>query len=68
MLPVTKSMQNLAQEQLGAVALRVVEEVVWRGLFDDFTLVHEDHPVCHGAGKAHFVGYAEHGQDRKSVV
>jgi hypothetical protein len=33
-----------AQEQLGAVALPVVEEVVRRGLLDNFTLVHENHP------------------------
>ena len=54
-------MQDLAQEQLGAIILWVVEEVVRRGLFDDFALVHEDHAVGHGAGEAHFVGHADHG-------
>src|SRR5450830_127347 len=54
-------MQDLAQEQLGPIVLRVIEEVVRRGLFDDFALVHEDHAVRHGTGEAHFVGYAEHG-------
>ena len=53
-----RSMQNLAQEQLGPVILRVVEEVIGRRLFHDLALVHEDHAVGHGARKAHFVGDA----------
>ena len=39
------SMQNLTEEQLRTITLRVVEEVVRRGLFDDFAFVHEDHAV-----------------------
>ena len=55
------SMQNLIQEQFGPIVLRVVEEVIWRGLLDYFTLVHKDHPIGHSPGKAHFMGHAEHG-------
>ena len=50
-----ESMQNLIQEQFCPVILRVVEEVIRGRLFNDFTLIHENHPVGHGAGKAHFV-------------
>ena len=37
--------QNLAQEHLRAVDLRVVEEVVRIVLFDDLAAVHEDHTI-----------------------
>nr|GEY82994.1 hypothetical protein [Tanacetum cinerariifolium] len=52
---------DLAEEQPRTVTLRVIEEVVRRGLFDDLALVHEDHAVRHRARKTHFVGHAEHG-------
>ena len=37
------------------------EEVFRLVLFHDLTGIHEDHPVGDLAGKAHFVGDAEHG-------
>ena len=52
------SVQNLAEEQPGALMLRIVEEFGGRILFDDLALVHEDDAVCDLTGKAHFVGYA----------
>ena len=52
--------ENLGQKVFGAVALRVVEEVVRVVLLDDLALVHEDHAVGHGFGKAHFVRHAEY--------
>eukprot|EP01032_Pedospumella_encystans_P002102 gene2102-2462_t len=55
------SVQDLAQEQLGALVLRIVEEFGRRILFDDLALVHEDDAVGDLAGKAHFMGHAEHG-------
>src|SRR3990167_7304887 len=55
------SVQDLAEEQLGALVLRAVEEGFGIGLFDYLALVEEDHPVRHGVGEAHFVGHAEHG-------
>src|SRR2546429_581795 len=38
-------MQDLAEEQLGAVGARVVEEVLGIGLLDDLAAVHEDDAV-----------------------
>ena len=66
--------QNLRQEILRPVRLRVVEEVVRVVLLDDLALIHEDHSVGDRFGKAHFVSDADHGDalighgDRKSVV
>jgi hypothetical protein len=37
--------QDLAEEQLGALGLRVVEELFRLVLLDDLALVHEDHAV-----------------------
>ncbi|QTK78568.1 6-Pyruvoyl-Tetrahydropterin Synthase [Agrobacterium tumefaciens] len=53
-------MQDLAEEQPGALVLGIVEEFGGRILFDDLALVHEDDAVCDLAGKAHFVGDAQH--------
>ena len=53
--------QDLTQEQLGAVFLWIVKELVRIVLFDDLATVHEDHPVCHCLGKPHLMRYAEHG-------
>ncbi len=53
--------QNLAEEQLGALVLWVIEEGVWLILFDDFSLIHKDHPVGYSLGEPHLMGYAEHG-------
>ena len=39
----------------------MVKKGLGRILLDDLALVHEDHPVGHGFGKAHFVGHAQHG-------
>src|SRR5258708_3863609 len=54
-------MQDLAEERLGALVLRVGEERLGLVLLDDLTTIHEDHAVGHGAGEAHFVGDADHG-------
>ncbi len=53
--------QNLAQEEPGALGLRVVEERLRRVLFNDLPLIHKDHAVGHGLGEAHFMGHADHG-------
>ena len=53
--------QNLRQEILRPVRLRVVEEVVRVVLLDDLALIHEDHAIGNGLGEAHFVGDADHG-------
>ena len=52
--------QDLAEEQLGALVARVVEEFLGLVLLDDLALVHEDHAVGDLAGKTHFVGDADH--------
>ena len=41
--------------------LRIVKELFWFVLFHDLACIHEDHPVGHLTGKAHFVGHTEHG-------
>ena len=43
-------LENLAQEELGAVVLGIVEEFVRDVLLDDLTLVHEHHLVSNGGG------------------
>ena len=53
--------QDLAQEELGTVGLRIGEEGFGLVLLDDLSAVHEDHPVGHGPRETHFVGDAEHG-------
>ena len=53
--------EDLAEEQLGPFGFRVVEELFGFVLFDDLTLVHEDHPVGHLTGEAHLVGDDHHG-------
>jgi hypothetical protein len=41
-----KSMrEDLAQEQPGALALRVGEEFLWRGALDNLAAVHKHHQV-----------------------
>ena len=48
--------EDLRQEQLGALRLRVGEELLGRALLDDLAAVHEDDAVGDRAGKAHLVG------------
>ena len=48
-------MDDLRKEQLEAVALRVVEYLVGRALFNDTPAVEKDHAGRDLAGKAHFV-------------
>src|SRR4051812_29347712 len=55
------SVQDLAQEQLRALVLRVAEELVGRVHLDDLAVVHEDHAVRDLAREAHLVGDAQHG-------
>src|SRR5690606_10335227 len=43
-------LEDLAEEVLGAVRLRVGEELLGRVLLDDLTVSHEQHPVGGGAG------------------
>ena len=45
-------MQDLTQEELRAVRLRVVEELVRFVLLDDLADVHEEDPVGHPAREA----------------
>ena len=52
--------QNLRQEILRPIRLRIVEEVIRVVLFDDLALIHEDDAVGDGFGEAHFVGDADH--------
>src|SRR6056297_3912283 len=52
--------EDLAEEQLGPIRLRIQEEFLGLVLFHDLALVHEDDPVRHLPGKAHLVGHAEH--------
>src|SRR5271167_4368246 len=52
--------EDLAQEKLGAVALGIGEELLWRPALDDLAAVHEDHRVGDGAREAHLVGDADH--------
>ena len=49
-------MDDLGQEQLEAVALGGVEDLVGGALLHDLASVHEDHTVCHLSRKAHLVG------------
>src|SRR5699024_3683783 len=52
--------EDLAEEALGAVALRVVEERVRFGFLHDLPVGHEHHPVGRLAGEAHLVGDHHH--------
>ncbi len=61
-LPVAKDYaQDLTQEQLGALVLRVREKFVGYVCLDDLTLVHEHDAVRDLAGKTHFVRDDQHG-------
>jgi hypothetical protein len=53
--------QNLAQEQLGPLVLRMVEERLGLIHLDDLAGVHQDHPVCDLTGKCHLVAHHQHG-------
>src|SRR5262249_15844734 len=57
----TSMVQDLAQEQLRALGLGIVEEGMGFVLLDDLAPVHEDDPVRHRARKAHLMGDADHG-------
>src|SRR6056297_1293585 len=59
--PIPSVPEDLTQEQLGALGLRVVEEFLGFILLHDLALIHEDHPVRDLAGEPHLVGDAEHG-------
>src|SRR5690606_39441819 len=48
--------QNLRQEQLGPLGLRVGEKLVRRRFLHDVALVEEDDPVGDFPGEAHLVG------------
>ena len=54
-------LQDLGQEILESVALRVVEDLVRAALLDDLSIFHENNTVAHFTGKAHLVGNADHG-------
>src|SRR5215467_3760196 len=53
--------EDLRQEQLGAVRLGIGKELLRGPLLDDLATVHENDAVGHRAGKAHLVGDAQHG-------
>src|SRR5450432_1454061 len=58
--------EDLAEEELGALALRIGEELLRRRHLDDLAAIHEDHAIGDGAGEAHLVGDADHRHaDRK---
>ncbi len=57
----TLVMQDLAEEQLGALVLGMREEFLRLVHFHDLPRVHEDDAVGDLAGKAHFVSDANHG-------
>src|SRR5271165_2811194 len=52
--------EDLAQEQFGAVALRVGEEFLGRTAFYNFAAIHEDHRIGDRARETHLVGHAHH--------
>src|SRR6478735_3102825 len=52
--------EDLAEEVLGARALRRGEELLGRGDLDDLAVGHEDHPVGRLAREAHLVGDDDH--------
>src|SRR5436305_2996507 len=52
--------EDLAEEELGAVALRVGEEFLRRRYLDDLAAIHEDHAVGDGAGEAQLRRDADH--------
>src|SRR5262245_7774696 len=54
------SVQNLAEEKLCALMLRMREELLWDIDLDDLPLVHEHNAICYLARKAHFVAYHQH--------
>jgi len=53
--------QDLAEEELSPLALRVLEELRGRVALDDFAGVHEDDRVGDRAREAHLVGDHDHG-------
>src|SRR5450830_808752 len=53
--------QNLTQEQLGALVLRMSEKLLRFIGLDDLPLVHQHHPVCHLTGETHLVADHDHG-------
>src|SRR5262245_23155882 len=54
-------LEDLAQEVLGPVALRVGEELLGGVLLDDGAVGHEQHPVGRRTREAHLVGDDDHG-------
>ena len=52
--------EDLAEEQLGAIQLRIIEELVRLVLLDDLTEIHENDAVGDRRCKPHFVGHTEH--------
>src|SRR5665811_2128961 len=53
--------QDLSQEISGRFMLGVAEKLLRRRLLDDPAVGHEYYPVCHTAGKAHFMRHAQPG-------
>jgi len=50
----------LAEEQLCAFVLRIIEEFIGLVLFDNLTRIHENNPIRNLLGETHFVGDTEH--------
>ena len=63
-LPAASVVEDLRQEQPGALRARIAEELLRRRLLDDLALVHEDDAVGDRAGKAHLVRDDQHGHAR----
>ena len=53
--------ENLRQEVLGTIGLRIFEEIIRRALFENLAVGHEHDLVGHLAREAHLMGHAQHG-------
>ena len=53
-------LEDLTQEQLGAVVLRVGEEVFWGAVLDNGSIVKEQNTVGNLTGETHLVGDDDH--------
>ena len=51
---------HLLQECLGAVSLRVVDDILRLSFLDDHSTIHEDHAVGYAPGKTDLMGYDHH--------
>src|SRR3977135_2145513 len=57
-------MKYLAEEQLGPLVLRRLEERFGRSSLHDFAAIHDDDEIRHLSREAHFVGLTDHRHSR----